>query len=271
MNALTIQQSLLQSGINRLDAEVLLAHALNVDRSYLYSHPEKTMDTDTFFALCQRRLQGEPIAYLIGKKEFWESSFLVNKNVLIPRPETELLVEEILSRYPVGEPLSVAELGTGSGAIALSLAKARANWKIVATDSQPEALKVAEQNQKNLNLSNVRFVQGDWCLPLSDETFDVIVSNPPYIAESDPNLQQGDLRFEPMTALVADDEGLADIQKIAEQARTYLKSSGILLFEHGCSQADAVKQCLCSLDYRNILCLKDLAGLSRVTIASSPK
>ena len=262
-----ISQVLSQLQLTRLDAEVLLAHALQVDRSFLYSHPNDLIDEAIVLPLYQRRLYGEPIAYIIGKKDFWRSTFVVNEHVLIPRPETELLVENALSFFSKEQKIKVADLGTGSGAIALSLAQERPQWEIVATDISEQALLVARQNQKNLQLDTVQFYLGSWCDALPHEKFDMIVANPPYIAEGDVHLSQGDLRFEPLSALMAAEQGLAAIRLIAQQARQYLKMSGLLLVEHGYDQADAVRDIFEKTGYRDIQCLKDLAGLNRMTVA----
>lgn len=270
MSTCSVKQALAESPLNRLDSEVLLAHVLGVERSVLYAYPEKLIAIDAFLALCARRKVGEPIAYILGKKDFWQSTFFVNEHVLIPRPETELLVDTILSKFSEKQTVKIAELGTGSGAIALSLAEARPEWELVATDVSAPALQVAKQNVTSLGVGNVTLFQGDWCDALPDQAFDVIVSNPPYIAEDDPHVAQGDLRFEPKSALVAGAAGLADIQKIAAQAKAYLKPSGFLLFEHGYQQAAAVAHVFESLGYQCVTCLQDLAGLDRVSFAVCP-
>ncbi len=262
----TITQLLSHSSLNRLEAEILLAHALKVPRSFLYTHADDVIDETIFLALSQRRLQGEPIAYIVGEKEFWESIFIVNPRVLIPRPETELLVEKVLSLFPKEQKIKLADLGAGSGAIALSLAQERPNWDVVATDVSEDALKIAKQNQVNLHIQNVRLYQGSWCEALPNELFDIIVSNPPYIAENDVHLQQGDLRFEPRSALMAKEDGLADIKNIVKHAKQYLKPSGFLLMEHGYDQAQVVANIFANNGYYDIQCLQDLAGLDRATV-----
>lgn len=262
-----ISQILSQTLLNRLEAEILLAHVLQVDRSFLYSHPNNLIDESIVLPLYQRRLHGEPVAYIVGVKEFWRSTFIVNEHVLIPRPETELLVETALSLFSKEQTIKVADLGAGSGAIALSLAQERPHWEIIATDISEQALAVAKRNREKLKIHTVQFYQGSWCDALPEENVDMIVSNPPYIAEGDAHLQQGDLRFEPQSALMAAKNGLAAIQRIAQQAKRYLKAAGFLLIEHGYDQTNAVRGIFEKEGYRDIECFKDLAGLDRVTIA----
>lgn len=263
----SISHILSQAPIPRLEAEVLLAHALQVERSFVYSHANDLINETLVLPLYERRLQGEPVAYILGTKDFWKSTFIVNQHVLIPRPETELLVEKALSLFAKEQVVSVADLGTGSGAIALSLARESPHWHIVATDMSEPALMVAKHNQAKLALWNVCFYQGNWCEALPAERFDIIVSNPPYIAATDAHLKQGDVRFEPQSALMAAENGLAAIRIIAQQAKHYLQPAGFLLLEHGYDQASAVSTSLLQQDYKDVSCFQDLAGLDRMTIS----
>lgn len=253
----------------RLDAEVLLCHLLQKDRAYLLAWPEKELDTETleeYQQLVQRRLHGEPIAYITGQKEFWSLSFQVNRDTLIPRPETEHLVEYILEHYPAGQALRLADLGTGSGAIALALASERPQWKIEATDSSAPALEVAQSNARQLNINSVSFHQGSWFEPLANQQFEIIVSNPPYIAEDDEHLTRGDVRFEPASALSSGPDGLDDIRQIADQARQHLGPGGLLIIEHGYDQQQKILQIFTSLGYTRPLQLEDMAKKPRITL-----
>jgi release factor glutamine methyltransferase len=211
-------------------------------------------------------VSGHPIAYLIGTKGFWNFDLKVTADVLVPRPETELLVEIILEHLDSKKQL-IADLGTGSGAIALALASERPEWQLVATDSSQAALNLAEENAKNLQLNNIEFRQGSWAAALKRENFDAIVSNPPYIDKGDTHLKQGDVRYEPVQALVAEDQGLADLKQIAAQALDKLKPGAILLMEHGYQQGEAVRHLLTQSGYNEIQTYKDLAGLERATMA----
>lgn len=263
-------QQLMNTDVPALEAEVLLGHVLQVSRSYLHTWPENNLSEtqqEEFFQLVQRRAQGEPIAYLTGHKEFWSQDLLVTPCVLIPRPETELLVETVLSTITTNDAL-VADLGTGSGAIALAIASERPHWTVHATDASLAVLEVAKENAKRLKITNIFFYQGNWCAALPDIKFDVIVSNPPYIAENDPHLSQGDLRFEPQSALVSAENGFKDLQLIISQAKNYLKPNGFLMLEHGAEQARNVASILKNSGYTSSNVLHDLAGLDRITIAS---
>lgn len=263
----SIADCLAGSGIDRLDAEVLLGFVLQKDRSYLYAHPNDMIDTEVFAVLLKRRLAGEPIAYLTGRKAFWGLDFMVTADVLIPRPETELLVEQVLALNDEQHSLTIADLGTGSGAIALSVAYEKPDWQIIATDQSEKALDVARQNAKQFNLQNVQFYQGHWCEALPNLQFDCILSNPPYIDVNDVHLKQGDVRFEPKDALIADQQGLADIDCILKNAKRFLKPKGHLMLEHGYQQAQAVLALCKRHGYRDCLTLKDLAGHDRVMLA----
>jgi len=259
----------------RLDAELLLARVLGKDRSWLHAWPETEVDIDrqgTFATLLARRAAGEPVAHLLGERGFWSLQLKITPDTLIPRPETELLVEQALTRLPADVPLRIADLGTGSGAIALALATERPACTVVATDRSEAALAVARDNAARLGLNNVEFRQGDWLAALADEApFDLIVSNPPYIKETDPHLARGDVRFEPRSALAAGPEGLDDLARIIEDARPRLESGGWLLLEHGYDQAEAVTRRLRAAGYGAIEDYRDLAGQPRVAAGRKRK
>ena len=258
------------AGIARLDAEVLLAALLGGDRSRLLAFPEQAVApliAALFEAGLQRRAAGEPLAYITGVREFWSLPLVTTPEVLVPRPETELMVERCLAILGAG-PRSVADLGTGSGAIALALARERPAWQILATDASAAALEVAAINRERLGAGNVQLRLGSWCQPLGTQHFDAIVSNPPYVAEDDPALDA--LRFEPRTALVAGDAGFTDLLQIAAQARTHLLPGGLLLLEHGSTQASRLRSALVAEGYDRVACHRDLAGHDRVTEAYWP-
>ncbi|MCF6226185.1 MAG: peptide chain release factor N(5)-glutamine methyltransferase [Xanthomonadales bacterium] len=251
-----------------LDAELLLAEVMQVGRSFFYSDPNAEpswAQLEDFQQLLQRRLGGEPVAYLLGRQEFWSLVLKVNAATLIPRPETELLVELTLAKLDSTESCRIADLGTGSGAIALALASERPGWQITATDISAEALKVAEENRQAHHLENVILRQGEWLSALQGK-FHAVVSNPPYIAAADPHLSSGNIRFEPELALTPGADGLASFRQISAQAGDYLLPGGWLLFEHGFDQADQVQCMLLAAGMDNIETLQDLEGLDRVTI-----
>ena len=253
-----------------LDAEVLLYFILKKERSYLRAWPEKNLNTKeqlAFERLVEQRFQGIPIAYLTEKREFWSREFKVNKNVLIPRADTELLIELSLAIIPKNEPYRMIDLGTGSGIIAITLAAERTNAQVTAVDISKNALQIAKENATIHDLKNISFKQSNWFTRIKRTQFDLIISNPPYIAQNDPHLQQGDLRFEPQHALVAANNGLSDISIIAETALDYLKLGGQLLIEHGCEQQAAVQAIFQQWGYCNIQTHRDLANLPRVTSA----
>lgn len=255
----------------RLDAEVLLARALDLPRSYLFAHPDELLDENTaarFREIVERRREGLPLAYLTGEKEFWSLSLAVGPAVLVPRPETELLVEVVLRDIPRGEPCRVADLGTGSGAIALAIAKERPACDIVATDASPAALDTARHNAARHGLANIEFLRGDWTEPLGSRRFDIIVSNPPYIRAGDPALHR--LRFEPEEALVSGSDGLDAIRRLARETPPFLNDGGVLVLEHGADQRDHVAGLLAGEGWVDIECLTDLAGHPRVTRARRP-
>lgn len=252
----------------RLDAEILLAHVLETPRSHLHARPEQRVEDKKmrwFALLVVARCKGRPIAHLTGKRDFWSLSFKVTAATLIPRPETELLVEETLRVVPAGARWYIADLGTGSGAIALSLAHERPHCKLVATDISRLALEVARENAARLKITNVEFLEGEWFTPIASRRFAVIVSNPPYVANDDPHLRSGDLRFEPRRALTGGPDGLAAIRKIVLRAPTHLESGGVLLLEHGYDQAERVRGLLASAGFSYIHSVSDLTGNSRVT------
>ncbi len=261
----TAIDKLSHSDTPRLDAEVLLCHVLDVTRSYLYAWSDKVITANNynqFQELLEHRIKGVPIAYIIDNKEFWSLDLQVSENTLIPRPETELLVELVLARLDLNSQAKVIDLGTGSGAIALAIAKERANCNVIATDKSTTALAIAKQNAKKLGLERVKFLQSDWLNNLG--IADIIVSNPPYIATTDPHLNQGDVQHEPRTALVAGYDGLADIRTIIAQAPNHLTAGGCLLLEHGYDQATAVRDLL--KQFKFVETYQDLAGLDRVTV-----
>lgn len=254
----------------RLDAEILLCHSLKKPRSHLFTWPEQVLEADqvsSFQKLVQRRCAGEPIAYLTGQQEFWSLQLKVSPHVLIPRPETELLVELAL-QWPAESPLAVLDMGTGSGAIALALANERPGWRIVATDQSEEALNIARDNAAHHRLGNVHFSQGSWYQAAADQTFDLIISNPPYIPATDPHLCTGDLRFEPEQALVSGATGLDDIQVITRDAARHLNDNGWLLVEHGYDQGAAVRQIFRQHGLETVRTEPDLEGRERVTLGT---
>lgn len=264
----------LSGGAARLEAELLLAHALGKPRVWLYAHAGDAVDEAAqaaFAALLTRRLAGEPIAYLTGRRGFWSLELEVTPATLIPRPETELLVELALARLPAEARARVADLGTGSGAVALAIARERPQAWVFATDASAAALAVARRNAGRLGLVHVAFAQGDWCRALGDaHDFDLIVSNPPYIAVGDPHLGEGDLRFEPATALASGADGLDAIRNIVRDARAHLRPGGWLLFEHGYQQGAAVRALLAAAGYRQVFTARDLEGRERVSGGAMP-
>lgn len=251
-----------------IDTEVIFCHVLHLSKTELYLAGKNELKPEQLQAiqlLVARRRAGEPIAYLIGHKEFWSLPLQVTKDTLIPRPETELLVELTLAKLPKNEACQVLDMGTGTGAIALALAHERPNWQIVATDINEDTLSVAMANAKNLGLSNVKFLASDWFNNLTGLQFDGIVANPPYIAASDEHLQLGDLRFEPKQALVAPEHGLGFLRHIISHAQTYLKDTGWLLVEYGYNQVAEVDALFKAAQFNQIQNHQDLAGIGRAT------
>jgi release factor glutamine methyltransferase len=258
---------LLPSDTARLDAEVLLAHVLGKTRSHLRAWPGKVLPVEQqtqFQLLLQARARGEPVAYLTGQREFWSLPLTVTPATLIPRPETETLVTLALELIPADSTALVADLGTGSGAIALAIAHERPHCHLIATDLSPAAIETATANALQLGINNIEFHCGDWCEPLAGRHCDVIVSNPPYIRNTDPHLQTGDVRFEPRNALAAGPEGMDDLTKIARCACRHLDTGGWLLLEHGYDQGKPVTQLLESCGFKAVTDHADDAGLSRV-------
>ncbi|GAB5501031.1 MAG: peptide chain release factor N(5)-glutamine methyltransferase [Pseudohongiellaceae bacterium] len=269
------QQLAAVSDSGRLDAELLLADVLDKRREYLLSHGEQELDQTTIAQFSQalaRRKQGEPIAYILGRKGFWDFELTVTPAVLIPRPETELLVEAALelTAATANQVLNIADLGTGSGALAIALARANPQWQVAAVDSSAEALSVARANARRLGAEHIEFFQGSWCEPLIKREYTIIVANPPYVAGDDSHLMRDGLTFEPHQALVADREGLADLEAIIRQAPHYLKRDSWLLLEHGFQQGAAVAELLRAAGYRDIHCRQDYAGQDRMTQACWP-
>ncbi|MGR2737722.1 peptide chain release factor N(5)-glutamine methyltransferase [Billgrantia sp. Q4P2] len=256
----------------RLDAEVLLCHVLGVDRTWLYTWGDRSAETfprARFEALVAARAAGRPVAYLTGEREFWGLALATSPHTLIPRPDTETLVEVLLelSDEPSGRLL---DLGTGTGAIALAFASERPAWEALGVDRMPEAVALAETNAQRLGIVNARFLASDWFAALAEERFILIAANPPYIDPQDPHLAQGDVRFEPRSALVAADAGLADLRHIAERGMVHLLPGGWLALEHGHDQATAVRQLLEERGYVEVSSRRDLGGQQRVTFGRRP-
>ena len=258
----------LQAAESRLEIRVLLEHALNVDRAWLLTHDDQELNGESslrYESFLARRLAGEPIAYILGRREFYGRSFKVGPSVLIPRPETELLVEAALERLPKDRPARVLDLGTGSGCIALTLALERPLTQVVAADASPASLTIARENARKLGAENIEFILSDWYLGLGVNKFDMIVSNPPYISGADPHLDAGDLRFEPRQALSSGADGLDAVRIIVANAPEHLHNGGWLLLEHGFDQAEATMALLDGGGVTAIFTMKDLARTSRVT------
>ena len=253
----------------RLEAEVLLASLLGRPRSYLMAWPEARLtpqQTQAYHAMLERRAAGEPVAYITGRREFWSLELEVTPDTLIPRPETETLVEQALKLIPAGKPVKVADLGTGSGAVAAAIAGERPRCRLTATDISPAALEVAQRNFRRLGLDNIRTATGTWCSALPPhERFDLVVSNPPYVAEGDPHLDHDGLPWEPPQALRSGVDGLDDITRIAASAPGHLAPGGWLLLEHGFEQGDLVRSILKQAGFSAIHTHQDLSGQERVT------
>lgn len=267
---ITTREALYQACLNidAIDARILLQHVLDVGHAHLVAHPAQVLTAEqvqSFHLLATRRALGEPVAYLIGKREFYGLGFTVTPAVLIPRPETELLVDLSLERIPLDSPCRVLDLGTGSGAIALTIARHRPLASITAVDISADAVAVAKTNAAQLNVNNVRILEGNWFCELGQERFDLIVSNPPYVAEGDPHLSQGDLRYEPDWALTAGGAGLECIESIVASAPAHLAANGMLLLEHGYDQAQACRDLLSKAGFVGVFSLPDLAGILRVS------
>jgi release factor glutamine methyltransferase len=266
---LSIRQAIADAGLDRAEAAYLLRAVTGASHAYLIAHAEECLSdaqAQRFRDLAQRRREGEPVAYLIGRREFYGLDFEVDPAVLIPRPETELLVDLALACLPPNAAARVLDLGTGSGAIALALAQQRPRLEVVAVDCSPAALLVAARNLRRLipGAHRVRLMHSDWYRALSGCTFDLVVSNPPYVAAADPHLTQGDLRFEPAAALVGGNDGLDAIRQIVTGATAFLVPGGQLLFEHGHDQAEACRQLLATAGFSSLVGAADLAGIPRV-------
>ncbi|MBV6750030.1 peptide chain release factor N(5)-glutamine methyltransferase [Pseudomonas chlororaphis] len=252
----------------RLDAELLLAAALGKSRSYLHTWPEKIVSSEAALAFSDfllRRRGGEPVAYILGQQGFWKLDLEVAPHTLIPRPDTELLVEAALELLPA-TPARVLDLGTGSGAIALALANERPAWQVTAVDRVPEAVALAERNRQRLGLNNATVLSSHWFSALDGQRFHLIISNPPYIASSDPHLAEGDVRFEPASALVAGVDGLDDLRLIIAQAPKHLEADGWLMLEHGYDQAEAVRELLSAQGFSEVHSRTDLGGHQRISL-----
>lgn len=263
-------ETITDSDTARLDAEVLLSFVLDRNRAWLYTWPDKVLTQESaerYRALIKRRSSGEPVAYLTGVREFWGLELSCDNTTLIPRPETELLVEQSLQLL-LPDQAQVLDIGTGTGAIALALAKERPRWHLRGTDSSAGAIKLARANARKLGIRNVKWFKGDWFQPLdADVRFDLILSNPPYIPEGDEHLRQGDVRFEPHSALVSGEDGLDAIRRLVAGAGYWLNPKGWILLEHGYNQASDVRQILAAQGFNSISSFEDFAGHKRATLA----
>lgn len=259
--------------VEMADARPLLAHALGKPVSWLFAHGDEPVEASAlrrFQSLIEARESGRPVAYLIGRRGFWTLDLAVTADTLIPRPETELLVELALRRLPPALPSRVADLGTGSGAIALAIAVERPQCSVVATDASAAALQVARGNARDHAIANVQFREGSWFVPLAGERFDLIASNPPYIADGDAHLAQGDLRFEPAAALSSGSDGLDDIRELVCGADDFLQAGGWLLLEHGVDQGAAIRQLFAAAGFVEVATERDLESRDRVTLGRRP-
>ncbi|BBG30900.1 methylase of polypeptide chain release factors [Zymobacter palmae] len=257
----------------RLDAELLLCHVIGKPRTWLYTWGDQTIAEEAraaFATLIERRHTGEPVAYLIGEREFWGLTLETAPHTLIPRPDTELVVDTALARATRAEG-QLLDLGTGTGAIALAFASERAGWQVIGADVVPEAVSLAQRNARRLGIANARFIESNWFTALPPTArFELIVSNPPYIAADDHHLNEGDVRFEPRSALVADDDGLADLRHLVDTAWQFLRPEGWLLLEHGWTQAEAVCAMLNECGYVQVESLTDLGQQPRVSLGQKP-
>jgi len=266
---MTIASALRSAGLDPVDARVLMQHALLVNHAHLITYSERTLtdaEAARVRACFERRMSGEPVAYIVGRREFFGRDFLVSPSVLIPRPETELLVELALDRMRDMAAPQVLDLGTGSGCIAITLALERPSARLSAVDASADALRIAMTNARNLGAADVAFMHGSWFGGIGrEEVFDLIVGNPPYVADTDPHLSEGDLRFEPRSALAAGPAGLDDIAAIVADASRHLRPAGWLLLEHGWDQAAAVEELLARGGFEDRLLARDLSGQPRVS------
>jgi release factor glutamine methyltransferase len=273
MTPVTVRVALAQSGLVPVDAQVLLAHVVDRNRAWLVAHRDDVLapaHVQAFNALAKRRRDGEPVAYLTGAREFHGLSLAVSPAVLIPRPETETLVEWALEWLPANGAPRVLDLGTGSGAIALAIAHARPQAQVTAVDASPAALDVARANAQRVGVANVAFLHSDWYANVDAAGFDLVVSNPPYVPAGDPHLADGDVRYEPAAALVAGADGLAALRIIVAGAPQHLREGGALLVEHGYDQADAVQALLREAGFTAVAARRDLAGIARVAAGRAP-
>jgi release factor glutamine methyltransferase len=257
----------------KLEVQLLMQHVLNVNRAWLIAHANDALRPDIhadFASLLNRRLLGEPMAYILGYREFYGLKLKTTPSTLIPRPDTETLVEAALAKISPLTAERILDLGTGTGAIALAIASSRTETQVTAVDASQAALNIAIENADNLNISNIHFMLSDWFAALEHEKFDVIVSNPPYIEKNDAHLTQGDLRFEPMSALASGEDGLDDIRKIIDDCLIYLKPQGWLMLEHGYQQALQVADLMAKIGLTHIETIKDLGSNDRVTIGKNP-
>ncbi|NLS43429.1 peptide chain release factor N(5)-glutamine methyltransferase [BEV proteobacterium] len=269
----TALQQLTHSESSKRDAEILLEHVTGKGRTFLLAFGETLLDNaqlQRLSALLARRINGEPVAYLTGAREFWSLPLAVSPITLIPRPDTECLVEQALQRMAQLSAPTVLDLGTGTGAIALALASERSDCTVTGVDVQPNAVTLAQHNAATLQLPNVQFLHGNWFEPVAPTRFSVIVSNPPYIDAEDIHLCEGDVRFEPLSALVAAEGGLADLRWIIQQAQQHLKNTGWLLLEHGWQQGEPVRQLLQQRGFEQVATCRDYGGNERVTLGQWP-
>lgn len=253
----------------RLDIELMLCSVINKERSFFHAWPEHELEQqqlNSFQQLLEQRLQGKPVAHILGERGFWSLNLKVTSDTLIPRPDTERLVELALELIPEKSQWKILDLGTGTGAIALSLAKENPDCFLTATDQSVAALEVAKQNATENMITNIEFIESNWFEKLDSQVFDMIVTNPPYIKESDPHLKQGDVRFEPLSALTSGKEGLDDIRTIVKNSQNHLSDKGILLIEHGYDQADEVCNILSAANYTKVMNFKDYNDNPRVSI-----
>lgn len=256
-----------------LDADVLMCFVLNKPRGYLVAwgdQPLTRKQDEQFESYIERRAAGEPVAHITGKREFWSLNIEVNRHTLIPRPDTELLVEAALELIPEKKTIMIADLGTGSGAVGLAIAWERHQSHVTAVDNSFRALTMAKKNAATLHIMNIDYREGDWCEPLGDERFQVIVSNPPYVPENDPHLQTAEIQYEPRRALAAGEDGLDAIRAILQQAPQHLYSGGWLLLEHGYNQGNAVNRMMMETGFQQVSTRIDLAGHARVCVGQWP-
>lgn len=251
-----------------LDAQVLLSHILQCNTAHLIAWPEKELNKEQeeqYLHFINQRKQGVPVAHLIKQREFWSLNFSVNDSTLIPRPETETLVEYILEKFSHKEDITLLDMGTGTGAIAIAIAHERPAWKIVASELSKDALALAKKNSVTNKINNIAFIQSNWLTDISQHDFDIIVSNPPYIATNDPHLIEGDVRFEPKSALVSGESGMDAIEHICLHATSHLKNNGYLIIEHGYNQKQLVADCFTKNRYKEVEHCQDLSGHTRMT------